>query len=295
MPSADTQDIKDPKNVAIINKIGAKRMSYLGALVQRWENVAVEGLSFTDWVMNDDFVEITKRLCNTNHDTVLGMKKDIQGLRAELSETKEELADSKRDIARLLQVSRDIYAKLKARANANSTNNSIFRVKRVLCGFNRENAVAVASGGGVHFSGFSKIGSLESLRAFLASMRARELGVPCNIIETYRVFVLDGRLVTLSDEYHGGVGYSFLWKKKKSSVGAVGWSTADAKSADPRLGVDPATGVNYVDPETGRMWVYPAGGSMPKVSTAEAVEEGEEEGEVVVVAAKKRKMSDDVN
>ena len=73
--------------------------------------------------------------------------------------------------------------------------------------------------------------------------------------------------MTLSDEYHGGVGYSFLWKKKKKkkmnnnnndkTEGVVGWASQQAKKYDPRLGIDPATGVNYVDPETGKMWIHP--------------------------------------
>lgn len=301
---------------ALLNKIGSTRIGYLGALVQRWENVAVEGLSFTDWVMNDDFVETTKRLCNTNTTTVLVLKKDVAGLQSDLSETRKELAESKEDISRLLEVNRDIYAKyaqLSKRLPKIAKNIGIGSVKRVISKFNKENAAAVASGddGGVTFGGFSVVDSLDSLNAFLDSMRARELGVPCNILETYKVFVLDGKLVTMSTEYHGGIGYSFLWKKRnKPSFRAIGWSTEESKKLDPRLGVDPVTGVNYVDPETGRMWVYPVVSGVEEEgpgskkrsaddlkSVSPVIETGEEGGEEEEgeTEAKKPKVSGDVD
>lgn len=79
------------------------------------------------------------------------------------------------------------------------------------------------------------------------------------------MFVVQGKLVTLSDEYDGGVGYPFLWKKKMSLRGAArGWSSPEAKENDPRLGIDPSTGNNYVDPKTGVTWVYPGSNSSTK-------------------------------
>lgn len=250
--------IEDPMTFAMLNKIGSKRLSLLGALVQKWENMGAEGLSFTDWIMNDDFVEVTKGLCNTNFDKLRDARNDIGVIQQELSDTKEELLESKRDISRLLEVNRDIYEKYEQLAQRLPKTYTIDSVRSILYRFNKENPVAVAGGGGVTFSGFVKISSVESLSAFLGTVRARELGVPSNIIVTFKVFILDGKLVTLSEDYHGGVGYSFLWKKKaKTPGGVVGWSTQEAKKYDPRLGIDPATGVNYVDPETGKMWVYP--------------------------------------
>lgn len=258
-----TNKIEDPMTLVMLNKIGAKRISYLGALLQKWENMAAEGLSFSDWVINDDFVETTQRLCNTGAD-------DIRDLGEKLAKTEEDLQESKDDIKRLIDVNKDLYAKFEQLEKRHPQQISIESVKSILYKFNKENPAAVADGGGVTFGGHVKIDSVESLASFLGTAHARELGVPSDILVTFKVFVLDGKLVTLSDEYHGGVGYSFLWTKNKrknkkhkkqekqeSVEVAVGWATETAKKYDPRLMIDPVTGVNYVDPETGRYWVHP--------------------------------------
>lgn len=257
-----TNKIEDPMTLVMLNKIGAKRISYLGALLQKWENMAAEGLSFSDWVINDDFVETTQRLCNTGADDILDLKE-------KLTKTEEDLQESKNDIKRLIDVNKDLYAKYEQLEKCVRPNISIDSVKSILYKFNTENPAAVADGGGVTFGGHVKIDSVESLASFLGTAHAHELGVPSNVLVTFKVFVLDGKLVTLSDDFHGGVGYSFLWMKNKrknkkqkkqtqeSVEVAVGWATETAKKYDPRLMIDPVTGVNYVDPETGRYWVHP--------------------------------------
>lgn len=242
--------------IAMLNKIGSKRISYLGALLQKWENTSEEGLSFTEWVLNNDFVDSTSAFLDATKQSVVQMSGNIRFLKKELDETKEELSESKKDIARLVSVNKDLYNKIeKLHPPAKY---SIDTIRSILIKFNKENPAAVADGGGVTFEGHVKINSIDSLGAFLATVHARKLGVPSNILVTFKVFVLDGKLVTLCDDYHGGVGYSFLWKKKKKSTnGVVGWSSVESKQYDPRLGIDPATGVNYIDPETGGMWIHP--------------------------------------
>lgn len=239
--------------IVMLNKIGPKRLSYLGALLQKWENMAAEGLSFCDWVINDEFVETTERLCTAS-------TYDIKDLKAKLAKTEEDLHESKNDIKRLIDVNKDLYAKYERLEKQIPENVTIESVKSILHKFNRKNPAAVADGGGVTFGGHVKIESVESLAAFVETACARKLGVPPNVLVKFKVFVLDGKLVTLSDDYHGGVGYSFLWeenKKKNTVKGVTGWATAEAKKYDPRLMVNPLTGVNYIDPETGRYWVHP--------------------------------------
>ncbi|CAM9312702.1 unnamed protein product [Ectocarpus sp. 8 AP-2014] len=80
--------IEHPMTFAMLNKIRSKRLSYLGALVQKWENTAVEGLSFTEWILNDNFVETTKVLCNSGFDNMQAAKKDIAAVQEELAEAK---------------------------------------------------------------------------------------------------------------------------------------------------------------------------------------------------------------
>lgn len=235
--------MSDESPLDILNKMGGKRLAMLGALVQRWENTAAEGLCFTDWLVNEEFIKTTERLFHEGAD-------NTRDIRKELAETKEELSESKKKIKNLSDKIERLLPKTPP----------IDRIRGILSKFNRENTVAIATGGGATFDGYSKITSVESLGAFLASVHARELGVPSNILVTFKVFVLRGKLVTLSSDYHGGVGYSFLWiksKKNRSVEGALGWSSVQAKRYDPRLGIDPATGVNYIDPATGKMWVHP--------------------------------------
>lgn len=234
--------------IAMLNKIGSTRLSYVGALLQKWENTADEGVSFTEWVLDSGFIEATKRHTKMVADS-------INYLTRELVKTKEELSESQKDITRLVSVNKDLYNRIEQQ---NPTKYSIDNIRNILIAFNKENPVAVSGGGGVTFDGHVKINNIDSLGSFLTTVHARKLGVPSNIVGLFKVFVLDGKLVTLSDDYHGGVGYSFLWKKKKTSVkGAVGWSSVQAKRYDPRLGIDPTTGVNFIDPETGKMWIHP--------------------------------------
>lgn len=279
----DKTDNLNQETISVLAKIGAKRLGNLGALVQRWENKAVTGETFTDWVMNEDYIRTTAELlCNNNASQIQ------EELQKKIAEVHRELSETKEDIARLISVNKDLYHKLEqAQKNKNPrVSVDIDRIKRLLSKFNKENPAAVAAGGGVTFDGHVQIDGVERLAAFLRTMRARELGVPTNVLELFKVFVLDGKLVTLSDDYHGGVGYSFLWKKTKAGKkidGAVGWSSHEAKKYDPRLGIDPATGINYVDPETGKTWVYPTTTAVAsrkrKLELAESRAQGQEGSE----------------
>ncbi|CAM9866422.1 unnamed protein product [Ectocarpus sp. 12 AP-2014] len=262
---ASTEAIEDGKTIAMLNKIGFKHLGYLGALVKKWEDTADEEVSFTSWVLNSVFNESMKNFAETAQ---LQCKMDaskMKYLKTELDQTKEELSETRKDISRLVSVNKDLYDKIdRMLPLPHPQRLSIDSIRNILTTFNRENPVAVAKGAGVTFgAGHVKINSVDRLAEFLETVHARKLGVPSNILTTFKVFVLDGKLVTLSDDYHGGVGYSFLWKKKKSTQGAVGWLSVETKKYDPRLGVDPATGVNYTDPETGKMWVYPEHGAGP--------------------------------
>jgi hypothetical protein len=250
-----TTEIEDGMTIAMLNKIGSKNLSYLGALVQKWENMADEGVSFTEWVLNNTFVDSIKQFADATKQHSTDVSGNMKYLKNELDATKKELRESKADISRLLEANKDLCTKVDHLLNPKRC--TIDDIRSILINFNKENPVAVANGGGVTFDGCTKIFSVESLGTFLATVHARKLGVPSNILTTFKVFVLEGKLVTLSDDYHGGVGYSFLWKKKKNVRAAVGWASVAAKRYDPRLGVDPATGVNYIDPETGKMWIHP--------------------------------------
>lgn len=278
----------------MLNLMGATRLSYIGALVQRWESKTLNGLSqtFSERIMNEDFIAGTESMCNTARSDIVSIQKELVGmqkaddsLREELVKTKKELVESKKDISRLfvdLEEMKQKYGELAKRlvvpnpetsltpspAPA-SASTSISRIKNILYTFNKDNPAAVKNGdaSGVTFkNNQKKITDLDSLLAFLETKRARELGVPSDILETFKVFVLDGKLVTLSDEFDGGVGYPFLWKKKMSWRGdnSAGWSSAEAKDNDPRLGMDPSTGKKYVDPETGVAWVFPGSDSSTK-------------------------------
>ena len=257
--------IEDPDTFYMLNSMGSRKISYLGALVQYWENRTKEGLpmTFAEWIMQEEFMETTKRACKS-------ATTDIGALKKELAETRGDLVESRKDIDRLIEVNKDLYQKydeikqqVAAAAAAASApappQLSIDIVRQILIAFNKKNPGLVANGdpSGVTFEGHSKITSVESLAAFLKTVHARNLGLSPDILVKFKVFVLGGKLVTLSDEYHGGVGFSFLWKKKRGLKDAVvGWSTPEAKKYDPRLGIDPATGKKYVDPETGKTWVY---------------------------------------
>ena len=189
---------------------------------------------------------------------------DIAALRKELVGAREGLAEGKKDISRLLEANKDLHEKYDELKKTictpvpTSAADSLNGIKGILCKFNKENPVAVANGDprGVKFGTHVSITCVDSLSVFLATAHARTLGLQSNILEKFKVFVLEGKLVTLSNEYRDGVGFSFLWKKKRGLTSvAVGWKTALAKKYDPRLGIDPVTGVNYIDPETGNMWV----------------------------------------
>ena len=253
--------IEDPDTFYMLNSIGSRKISYLGSLLQYWENMTKEGLpmTFVEWIVQEEFVETTKRTCKS-------ATTDIGVLQKELAETRGDLVESRKDIDRLIEVNKDLYQKYEeikqqmAAASAPAHPQlSIDIVRQILIAFNKENPGLVAKGdaGGVTFEGHSKITSVESLEAFLKTVHARNLGLSPDVLVNFKVFVMGGKLVTLSDEYHGGVGFSFLWKKKRGLKDAVvGWSTPEAKQHDPRLGIDPATGNKYIDPETGKTWVY---------------------------------------
>ncbi|CAM9982707.1 unnamed protein product [Ectocarpus sp. 4 AP-2014] len=256
-----TETIEDPRTIGILNKIGYRNLGYLGALVQKWENMADEEVSFTEWVLDNGFIESTTKFADAARQQSKVDSGNMKYLKKELEETKEELSETKKDVARLVSVNKDLYDKIDKMLHPQTI--SVNGIRDTLITFNKENPAAVANGGGVTFgTGHVKINSVDKLAEFLATVHARKLGLPSNILTTFKVFVLEGKLVTLSDEYHGGVGYSFLWKKKKNKTknntgGVEGWASEQAKKYDPRLGIDPATGVNYVDPETGKMWIYP--------------------------------------
>lgn len=323
--------IEDPETFVMLNRIGATRLSYIGSLVQRWESCTTRGLSltFAERIMNEGFIKDTKSMCNTATTDIASMQKKLvemktaeTSLREELVCTKKEFAESKKDISRLLVALDEMkqkYGELEQKiavpitetplisspASA-SASPSLSSIKKILFKFNKENPEAVKKGdaSGVTFNNQQKITDLDSLVAFLETQRAKELGVPSDILETFKVFVVEGKLVTLSDEYDGGVGYSFLWKKKMSLRGATtnGWCSDEAKENDPRLGVDPSTGKNYVDPETGVTWVHPKSDNSTKkrsgdevslqqekrmrsgspVSGEKAVKEKEEEEEIFI-------------
>ncbi|CAM9236257.1 unnamed protein product [Ectocarpus sp. 8 AP-2014] len=253
-----TKAFEDPRTIGILNKIGYRNLGYLGALVQKWENMADEEVSFTEWVLDNGFIESTTKFADAVREQGKITSGNMKYLKKELEETKEELSETKKDVARLVSVNKDLYDKIDKMLHPHAI--SVNSIRNTLITFNKENPAAVAGGGGVTFgTGHVKINSVDRLAEFLATVHARKLGLPSNILTAFKVFVLEGKLVTLSDEYHGGVGYSFLWKKKtrKNTGGVVGWASEQAKKTDPRLGIDPATGVNYVDPETGKMWIYP--------------------------------------
>ena len=254
---SSTEAIEDPKTIGILNKIGYRNIGYLGALVQKWTNLAEEDeISFTEWILDTPFRDEMEKFVEAAKQQGKLSSQNMRFLKKQVEDTKEELAGAKKDITRLVSVNKDLYAKIDKLLHPHSI--SIDRIRDTLVAFNKENPAAVANGGGVTFgAGHAKINSVDRLAEFLATVHARKLGLPSNIIATLKVFVLEGRLVTLSGDFHGGVGYSFLWKKKKTAKGVVGWASAEAKKYDPRLGVDPATGVNYIDPETGRMWIHP--------------------------------------
>ena len=260
--------------IGMLNKIGAKRLSYLGALLQKWENTGGEDVSFTEWLLDSTFVDSMKHFAEATKQTCKQMCDNTRFLKNELELTNSELSESKKDIARLVSVNKDLYQKIEQFHHPSKY--SIDSIRNILITFNKENPIAVANDGGVDFEGHVKINSVEALGAFLASVHARKLGVPSNILVTFKVFVLDGKLVTLSDEYHGGVGYSFLWKKKKKTTGVVGWSSVLSKRYDPRLGIDPATGVNYIDPQTGKMWIHPVLSEQSSEPTKRALSETSE-------------------
>ncbi|CAM9526274.1 unnamed protein product [Ectocarpus sp. 13 AM-2016] len=286
-----TEVIEDPRTIGILNKIGYRNLGYLGALVQKWENMADEELSFTEWVLDNEFVESTTKFANAAKQQSKVDVGNMKYLKKELEETKEELLETKKDVARLVSVNKDLYDKIDKMLHPHAI--SVNGIRDTLITFNKENPVAVANGEGVTFgTGHVKINSVDRLAEFLATVHARKLGLPSNILTTFKVFVLEGKLVTLSDEYHGGVGYSFLWKKKakKNARGVVGWASEQAKKYDPRLGIDPATGVNYVDPETGKMWIYP---DLVKKSGGESKKRGVSETTPDAVA-KKMKSEDEL-
>ncbi|CAN0058612.1 unnamed protein product [Ectocarpus sp. 12 AP-2014] len=286
-----TEMIEDPRTIGILNKIGYRNLGYLGALVQKWENVADEEVSFTEWVLDNEFVESTTKFADAAKQQSKVDVGNMKYLKKELEETKEELSETKKDVARLVSVNKDLYDKIDKLLHPQAI--SVNGIRDTLITFNKENPTAVANGGGVTFgTGHVKINSAHRLAEFLATVHARKLGLPSNILTTFKVFVLEGRLVTLSDEYHGGVGYSFLWKKKtkKNARGVVGWASEQAKKNDPRLGIDPATGVNYVDPETGKMWIYP---DLVKQSGGESKKRGVSETTPEAVA-KKMKSDDEL-
>lgn len=260
--------------IGMLNKIGAKRLSLLGALLQKWENTGGEGVSFTEWILDTTFVDSMKHFAEATKQTCKQMSENTRYLKKELELTNSELSESKKDIARLVSVNKDLYQKIEELHHPSKY--SIDSVRNILITFNKENPIAVANGGGVVFEEHVKINSVETLGVFLSSEHARKLGVPSNILVTFKVFVLDGKLVTLSDEYHDGVGYSFLWKKKKKTRGVVGWSSVLAKQCDPRLGIDPVTGVNYIDPETGKMWIHPVLAEQSSEPTKRALSETSE-------------------
>lgn len=254
----------------------------------------------------------------------LGVVGDFgESLQKEWADTRADLAESKRDIFKLTAANEELrqkYDQLETLIEAATTLSSppasppaspssspsasspaspsaspsasarisIDDVRRILSTFNRKNPVAVANGdpSGVKFDGHVKITSVESLTSFLSTECARKLGLPSDILVAFKVFVADGKLVTLSDDYHGGVGYSYLWKMKKSSKSSVeGWATPLAKKCDPRLAIDPATGVQYIDPQTGKTWVCPE----PVESVGEKKRSGDESGD----SAPKKRMRDE--
>ncbi|CAN0241229.1 unnamed protein product [Ectocarpus sp. 6 AP-2014] len=278
-----TETIEDPRTIGMLNKIGYRNLGYLGALVQKWENMADEEVSFTEWVLDNGFIESTTKFADAARQQSKVDSGNMKYLKKELEETREELSETKKDVARLVSVNRDLYDKIDKMLHPHAI--AVNGIRDTLITFNKENPAAVANGGGVTFgTGHVKINSVDRLEEFLATVHARKLGLPSNILTTLRVFVLEGKLVTLSDDYHGGVGYSFLWKKKnkakkKKTWGVEGWASDQAKKCDPRLGIDPATGVNYVDPETGKMWIYPdllkqeSGGDSKKRGVSETTPE----------------------
>lgn len=285
-----TEAIEDPRTIGILNKIGYRNLGYLGALVQKWENLADEEVSFTEWVIDTAFQDSVNKFSEAAKQQCKVDAGNMRYLKRELDETKEELSESKNDIARLVSVNKDLYDKIDKLLHPHSI--TINSIRDILKTFNRENPAAVANGGGVTFgTGHVKINSVDKLAEFLATVHARKLGLPSNILTTFKVFVLDGKLVTLSDEYHGGVGYSFLWKKKKNTEGVVGWASAEAKKYDPRLGVDPATCVNYIDPETGKMWIYPELVDSSSETKKRDVSEASESSEKSVMSASKKMKS----
>lgn len=178
----------------MLNRMGAKRLSYIGALVQRWENCTLNGLTqtFGERVMNDDFVKTTESMCNTARTDISSIQKELvemkqaeTSLQEELVKTKKEFVESKKDISRLLVALEEMkqeYGELAQKivvptpetpfipspvpASASTTLSSI---KRILCTFNKDNPDAVENGdaSGVTFNNQQKITDLNSLVAFL--------------------------------------------------------------------------------------------------------------------------------
>lgn len=291
--------IEDPETFFMLNRMGAGRLLRIGSLVQRWESQCTKGLTqtFGERVLNEVFIETTNSMCHTARTDIgsiqkelVEMKEEDTSLQEELANTKKEFAESKKDISRLLvglaemkQKYGELEQKIAVLTSEPSLITSISSIKRILSTFNKDNPSAVENGdaSGVTFNNQHKITDLDSLVAFLETQRAKELGVPSDILEIFKVFVLDGKLVTLSDEYDGGVGYPFLWKKKMSwrvCQSSDGWSSAEAKENDPRLGIDPSTGKSYVDPETGVAWVCPGSDNSVKKRSGDEMSPRQKKG-----------------
>ena len=177
---------------------------------------------------------------------------NMKYLKKELEETREELSETKKDVARLVSVNKDLYDKIDKMLHPHAI--SVDGIRDTLITFNKENPAAVANGGGVTFgTGHVKINSVDRLAEFLATVHARKLGLPSNILTTFKVFVLEGKLVTLSDEYHGGVGYSFLWKKKKKNKtrGCGGLGVGAGQEVRSQVGHRPGDGCELRRPGNG--------------------------------------------